>query len=251
MKAVEVKTTSRSVWDRIGVEPPFMVRLFGGLPLWRVARGATALVLVDMQRYCAVPGAGIWSLAHERDLGAEMSYYYEKLEIATQNLKRLLEAARREGIVVIHVNRDIAVATEMRKRSADRGSSDSGLDRGLHQRTFDDDPEPVEALRPLPGEIIVKKKGAGPFGITSIDHVLRQLGIELVVVGGVATHQCVEQTVRGAFDFGYKVILAEDGTATVSADLQRNSLIALADWFCKSMTTEEILTLVARSEIVA
>jgi nicotinamidase-related amidase len=45
--------------------------------------------------------------------------------------------------------------------------------------------------------------GAGPFGTTIIDHVLRSLDVEYLIIGGAATHQCVEMTIRGAFEFGY------------------------------------------------
>jgi len=244
-------TKKDTVWNRLGVPVPFMVELFGGLPEWRVARAKTALVIVDMQQYCAMPRAGIWSLAHERGMDDQMSYFYGQLELATAKLSRLLGRARDIGVVVIHVNRDVTVANEAarRRRSVTGMDKDSGLDDAIHQRAFSDDAEPVPALRPRPGEIVVRKNGAGPFGITSIDHVLRELGIELVLVGGVATHQCVEQTIRGASDFGYKAVIIEDGTATVSAELQRGSLLALADWFCKSLTTEQILALIAEEEL--
>jgi nicotinamidase-related amidase len=96
------------------------------------------------------------------------------------------------------------------------GHLGTSLDEGLAQRSFPDDADIVAPLRPL--------------------------GIAFLIVGGAATHQCVEMTVRGASDFGYKVIMVEDGTATVSEELQRNCVIALGDWFCKVQTTEEILT---------
>lgn len=232
-----------STWTRLGVEVPFMVRLFGGLPRWEVDKSKLALMMVDMQHYVAYPGHGIWTLAHERGVEDELRYYYDRLKVVTANLARLLECCRAQGIQVIHVNRDVLLGRTAAERSAraERDLPGRGLEKGLHQRTFPDDDQVVEALRPRPNEIVVKKKGAGPFGITNVDHTLRTLGIEYLIVGGTATHQCVEMTVRGASDFGYKVIMVEDGTATVSEELQRNSVIALADWFCKVMTTDEIL----------
>lgn len=232
-----------SVWERLGVEPPFMVRLFGGLPEWQVNKEKLALVIVDMQHYCALPYHGIWSLAHERGFDSEMEYYYGRLELATYNLARLLKSCREQDVEVIHVNGDVLTSRRVEHRLARRADDwpGSGLDKGLRLRRFDDDAEVIESLRPLPNEVVVRKRGAGPFGITNIDRVLRVLGIEYLIVGGTATHQCVEMTVRGASDFGYKAILVEDGTATVSEELQRNSLIALGDWFCKVMTTDEIL----------
>jgi nicotinamidase-related amidase len=112
----------------------------------------------------------------------------------------------------------------------------------LRQRSFPNDAEVIPPLRPLPHEIVIKKRGAGPFGLTSVDRVLRSLDIEYLIIGGAVTHQCVEMTIRGASDFGYKAIMVDDGTATISEELQRNTVIALADWFCKVRTTDEILS---------
>ena len=233
-----------NVWESMNVEPPLMVRLFGGLPEWEIDKTQLALVIVDMQNYCSAPGKGIWTLAHERGMEGELEYYYQRLELITHNLERLLLACREQEVAVIHVNGDVLVRQKMRERAAraDGEFSGGGLDKGLSQRTFSDDADIVAPLQPLPDEIVVKKRGAGPFGITNIDRVLRALEIEFLIIGGGATHQCVEMTVRGASDFGYKNIMVEDGTATVSEEIQRNSLTVLADWFCKVKTTNEILT---------
>jgi nicotinamidase-related amidase len=233
-----------NVWETYDIEVPFMVRLFGGLPEWEIDKDKTALVIVDMQNYCAAPHKGIWTLAHEQGMDAEMEYYYHRLEVIKPNLSKLLTTCRQQNVPIVHVNGDVLLGRKARQRAAERTAKlpGSGLDKGISQRTFDDDADVVDPLQPLPNEIVVKKRGAGPFGITNIDRVLRSLDIEFLIVGGTATHQCVEMTIRGASDFGYKVIMVDDGTATVSEELQHNALIDLADWFCKVMTTEEVLS---------
>jgi nicotinamidase-related amidase len=99
----------------------------------------------------------------------------------------------------------------------------------------------IDALRPLDDEIVIHKTATGFFGITNIDQVLTNLGIQNLVIGGVVTHQCVETTVRGASDYGFNVVLIEDGCATLSEELHRASLRALGDWFCKVRSTAEVL----------
>jgi len=227
-----------SVWERLGVEVPLMVRLFGGLPDWEIDKGKTALMIVDMQHYDALPGKGMWTLAHERGMASELEYYYDRVRLATSNLERVLRACREQGVTVIHINGDVH-GLAITQQNASRNEA-------WPISIVLDDEEVVAPLRPLPNEIVIKKMGAGPFGITNVDLVLRRLGIEFLIVGGTVTHQCVEMTVRGAFDFGYKVILLEDGTATLSKELQRNFLIAMADWFCKARTTDEVLDLLAQ-----
>src|SRR6185295_15486071 len=96
------------IWQRLGVEAPLMVRVFGGLPEWKWDLDKTALMIVDMQNYCACAGRGMWTLAHEKGMEKELEYYYSRLDLATQNLSRLLTTCRERGIRVIHVNGDIA-----------------------------------------------------------------------------------------------------------------------------------------------
>lgn len=234
-----------SLWERLGVEAPVMVRVFGGLPEWEFDPQKTALVIVDMQHYDALPGKGMWTLARERGLEDELAYYYERIQLVTKNLERVLRAAREQGLTVIHLNGDVLLGRQIGdiKQNRTYGKFESARPFPIKRKQFPDDHEIVAPLRPNPGEIVVKKQGAGPFGITNMDHILRQLGIEMLIVGGTVTHQCVEMTVRGAFDFGYKVVLLEDGTATMSEELQRNCLIALGDWFCKVRTTDEVVDL--------
>jgi biuret amidohydrolase len=235
-----------SLWDRLGVEPPLMVRIFGGLPEWEIDLQKTALVIVDMQHYDALPGKGMWTLAGERGVERELAYYYERIQLVTKNLERVLTACRQQGVTVVHVNGDVENGRKIGdiKQNRTWGKFENARPFPIKRKQFPDDHEVVAPLRPLPSEIVVKKQGAGPFGITNMDQVLRQLGIELLIVGGTVTHQCVEMTIRGAFDYGYKVVMLEDGTATMSEELQRNCLIALGDWFCKVRTTDEVVDLV-------
>lgn len=65
-------------------------------------------------------------------------------------------------------------------------------------------------LEPEPGDIVVTKRSYGGFHGTDLDIQLRRRGIDTVVVGGIATNQGVESTVRGAVDHGYRQVFAED-----------------------------------------
>src|SRR5690606_4221035 len=98
---------------------------------------------------------------------------------------------------------------------------------------------------PNPEEIVIEKYSAGAFGNTNIDLVLHNLGIDTLVVGGLVTTQCVESTVRGAFDYGFIPVPVEDATGTWSEELQNGTLRSIGDWFCAVRTTDEVLTDVA------
>jgi nicotinamidase-related amidase len=70
-----------------------------------------------------------------------------------------------------------------------------------------------------PGDILVTKRQWGAFHGTELDLQLRRRGIQTIVLGGVATNMGVESTARQAWEHGYAVVLAEDATSAMSAQM--------------------------------
>ena len=71
------------------------------------------------------------------------------------------------------------------------------------------------ALRPHRGEFVVQKATNSAFVDTGLEALLRQQGIDTLVVAGVITNNSVEATVRTAGNLGYRTYLVADATATV------------------------------------
>jgi nicotinamidase-related amidase len=101
--------------------------------------------------------------------------------------------------------------------------------------------EIVDEVAPGPGELVLDKNSSSPFNGTGIDQLLRNLGVDTLVLAGVATDMCVETTARDAADRGYNVVVASDATATFYAAHHDASLSALARVFGKVWNTETIL----------
>lgn len=227
----------------LGEEEPILCQMFGGLPDFELPRKSTALLLVDMVNGDAAPGlGGFWHLAEERGLASNFNYYTERLSrMVIPNLQRLVEAFRAENMEVIHgVTHGYTKDGRDRKRPSKK-EAQAWVDtttRPWWNQTQDG--EIIKELEPRPNEIIIAKTAPGFFGVTVIDKVLTNLGIETLVVGGVVTHQCVESTVRGASDYGFNVVLVDDSCATLSEDLHKASLRALGDWYCKVRTTDDV-----------
>ncbi len=77
--------------------------------------------------------------------------------------------------------------------------------------TFHDD------FQPQKGDIIVKEHWAqSGFANTDLDHQLKQLGIEKIIIIGMLANTCVESTGRFGMELGYHVTLVKDATAAVS-----------------------------------
>jgi len=70
-----------------------------------------------------------------------------------------------------------------------------------------------------PSDLRVTKHQWGAFYGTGLDLQLRRRGVTSVVIGGVATNMGVESTARAAHEHGYGVVLAEDATASLSAEM--------------------------------
>lgn len=232
-----------SVADLLNEDSQLPIRLHGGLPSLTFDLTKTALLCVDMQRHLATPRSGPKAEAAKAlGLEAELEYYWSRLELATRNLRLMQDAFRRAKLEVVH-SRGGRLTPDGRDRGPMKSQLMAGRSLPNGQREFRAlDTEIIDQLAPLPRELVFEKNGATAFGMTRIDLALWQLDIEALVIGGVITNQCVEATVRGAFDHGFGVLLVEDACATYSEELQRGTVRSIGDWFCKVVTTDEVLT---------
>ena len=78
-----------------------------------------------------------------------------------------------------------------------------------------------EGLGPLPGEAVVKHTRVNAFYGSDLQNVLRALGVDQIIVAGIATNSVVSTTVAHAADAGYFVTVAEDACSSGNQDLHR------------------------------
>ncbi|KAB8343247.1 hypothetical protein FH972_022836 [Carpinus fangiana] len=77
------------------------------------------------------------------------------------------------------------------------------------------------AVAPQDGDVVVTKRRVSAFAGTDLEIVLRSLGVERVVVAGVATSGCVLSTVRQAADGDYGVVVVRDLCLDPDEEVQR------------------------------
>lgn len=82
-------------------------------------------------------------------------------------------------------------------------------------------------VEPAPGELVVDKHRYNGFLETPLDASLRAMGVTWFVACGLSTECCVESTVRGGFELGYRVVVAGDACAA-EGDLHAASLESMA-----------------------
>ncbi|MHB1145728.1 MAG: cysteine hydrolase family protein [Thiobacillus sp.] len=184
----------------------------------------TALLVIDMQRdfldsggYAATAGMDIDAL--RRPIPA---------------IQRLLDAARRHGMLVVHTREghrpdlaDCPPAKLARSRAAGAEIGSAGpLGRLLVRGEFGHDF--IDELQPLPDEPVVDKPGYGAFHQTDLAQILQNRGIRDLILAGVTTEVCVHSTLREAVDRGYRCVLAADACGSAHPHLHEAALQMVA-----------------------
>jgi biuret amidohydrolase len=169
----------------------------------------TAVVIIDMQRDFLEPGGFGESLGNNVSL----------LKAAVGPCQRLLQAAREQGILVIHTREGHrADLSDAPKAKVERGApsvrigANGPMGRILIRGEAGHDLIPE--LYPLPTEIVIDKPGKGAFYATDLHAILMNKQIESLIVCGVTTEVCVHTTVREANDRGFKCIVPSDCCAS-------------------------------------
>jgi nicotinamidase-related amidase len=128
-------------------------------------------------------------------------------------IARLLDAARAEGVPVLHVLGG--------KREDLRGANDNAplfaaARRSGGLRLGTPAVDLVPELGPHETDIIEwKVPGLSPFPVTGIDAILRNLGVDTIAVCGVSLNAAIPSIAFDAVNRGYKVVIVSDGVAGV------------------------------------
>ena len=125
-------------------------------------------------------------------------------------------AARTAGHQVIYVRVAFRpgapeVSRHNRAFAALAGSATMGLD--------DPATQVHPAVAPHAGDIEVMKKRVSAFTGSDLDVVLRSLGVDTLVLAGIATSGVVLSTLRQAADLDYQLIVLRDGCADADPEV--------------------------------
>jgi maleamate amidohydrolase len=179
-----------------------------------------ALVLVDVLEAFFTPG--------------RPAYYPASAEVLGP-LRELLARARENRRLVVHAverHRPGLADFEHRKLPV---HCEIGDDQSPYVGGF----EPDGSHR----EIEVPKRRYSAFYATDLDLLLREQGVQTLVIAGVKTNVCVRATVQDAFAAGYEVMVPREATNSNRPHLAAASLEDVQRYFGSVVSLPEALDL--------
>ena len=185
----------------------------------------TALLVIDVQN-------GTFNEA-ERTIRPE--FYGNARDMVIPNLVKIIAACRSGGIEVIYTVIE-NLTRDGRDRSLDYKLSDFFFAKGSWEGKV------LAAVAPGDDEIVLPKTSSSLFNSTNIDYLLRNIGIEDVVVTGFLTDQCIDHTVKDAADRGYYVTCLTDA-CTANTTARHEAALAMFAGYCRQMTSDAWLVL--------
>lgn len=202
--------------------------------LAKVAPTRTALLLLDFECAMIDRDGGFAHAMAERAITREFDEYYEMAEAATRGAARLLAAARRTGVQVVHsVLIDRGPSTLSRQLQTMRLPLPTG--------------DPVAALRaevrPRSGERVLPRGTFSPFLDTDLTVGFRSDDIERVVIAGMLANVTVALAAREAADRGFSVVVAQDASASETFDWHTVTMLGLLGGAIRVQWVEEIIEL--------
>jgi nicotinamidase-related amidase len=201
----------------------------------------TAMIVVDMQNDFVASGAAMETPA---------------ARAVVPKLAEALKICRDAGIKIIytaHVHR--------------RDGSDMGLFDDMHppianrEALVDGTPgvDIYSDVAPAPGEHVIKKHRYSGFFGTDLDMILREWGVDTVIISGTTTENCCHATARDAMFRNYRVVFLSDATATYdypdrgfgpmpAAEVHDATLVILAASTAHVMSVEDMRVRISRRD---
>lgn len=157
---------------------------------------------------------------------------------AVPNIERLLPAARRAGVKVVHCL--------VQRRPDGLGSNHNAkifaIGPGL---AIDPDTEAGEVLPelgPAPTDLVLRRShGVGPMGGTDLDAVLRNMNVSTIVAVGVSVNLAIPNLCMDAINRAYRVVVPRDAVAGIPTDYATSIIDNMLSLLATITTTDDLI----------
>ncbi len=186
----------------------------------------SALVVIDLANDFVLPGGVI------ADAGGPA--YQARARAIIPNLRRLVEAAREAGVLVVY-------ATDAHTPGdAELAKWPPHAMKGTRWADI------VEELAPATGDVVLEKTTYSPFVSSDIDAELRRRGITRLYITGLHTDCCARHTAGDAFQRGYDLVWVTDALQAFTEEAHRDGLAYFTAWYAHDAdrqlrTTDQVL----------
>jgi nicotinamidase-related amidase len=177
----------------------------------------TALLVIDM----------INDYIHPEGAYGKQGISNPKVQDMVPRIVKLMEVCKQSGIPVIGI-------VHITHRNAGGAPVDLGLmlaprpflrQQGLGQGTWG-----TKIIDEIPQcDFVIEKVRLNAFFQTSLDTLLRGLGVSTLLLAGIQTNYCVESTARAAWDLDYQFVVVEDCVTCFDPRLHQASLETLGN----------------------
>ncbi len=199
----------------------------------RLDPSRAVLVVIDVQN----------DFCHPEGRAARTGRDVSAVDLAVKRLSATIAAARETGVPVVFV----------------RTEHGADLDSLGWRRRFDarlTEPNPVEdvncatgswgaefyGVEPVDGEAVVTKHRYSAFSSPEFRDVVRKLGRPSLLMTGVATEVCVENTMRAAVDLDLLASVVSDCSATYSPEDHSAAVVRLVRSFGPAVDSAELMS---------
>jgi len=166
----------------------------------------TALVVIDLQKESGFGLFGLDSVIH--------------------NTQRMIAGCRAAGIPVIYtrqINRHDGVGLSL----------DEPRDASGEPQFYSDSRDNIdilEAVKPQATDIVIDKYRWSAFFDTSLDLMLKSLGVKNLIIGGVVTDGCLMTSVFDAYFRDYRINLVHDMCTASNEGAHMAAMTIMANW---------------------
>lgn len=203
----------------------------------------TALLIVDLQNEFVLKDYGEGKMFKEIGEWERWEPYFNRLhDIVIPNNKKLVDYFRKHEMEVTY-GRIACLKNNGDDRSAVQKTPGWN---GMLIPVNSYGAEIVDPLKPVDDEIVVNKTTDSVLAGTNYSQLIRNMGIETVVVTGIVTDQCVASTVRDLADEGFKVIVVEDCCAAATMELHEAELKIMNIIYCQLMDAAGVMEFIGK-----
>jgi nicotinamidase-related amidase len=191
----------------------------------------TALLIIDAQN---------WVMDHE-NRQPRPQFYEDARNVVIPNMARLIAVARRAAVEVIYTVMENETL-DGRDRSLDYKLSNFFIPKGSQDALV------ISELEPGPDEMVIPKTSSSLFNSTNFEYLIRNIGIDTIIVTGFLTDQCCDHTIRDGADRGFHMICIADACAADTRD-RHNAALAAFKGYCVTETTDSIIARIEGSPL--